>query len=447
FAIGVSSYYESVSEDTQKLKNKVRLELELRKRRLNHFTETVAIDLDLLATSDELIRQLELYQKLGSVDYDLVRTFSSLDTIPTGYEDYMHIKESFAEWCESVLEFGFYDVFLVNTAGDIIFTVMEEEDFGTNLIRGPFAKSGIGEVFRDIKDKNKIVCFSSFEQYAPSDNQHASFIGVPIHSKNTFNELKGVLIIQVPLSKLVEVLGPKSGLVKDDLQIFSGKMIHSEPKYITPVEGEGELLLDSVMMDYAGVNDLKVKATLTINKNIEVSLLYPIALGCLIALLIVYVGLLSKKIVLKLRGAELSTSDIFIVQNTWNSVANNPKKLGQDFYTVLVNSDPELKVIFSRVDMNTLPGKLVTIMSLIVNNADRLDIIKTQIKDLAAMHVRLGIKPNNVKPFMDGLLKTVEMQYDGEFESTRLKLAWENVLHAVSSIFIEELENEFKKVL
>jgi len=43
--------------------------------------------------------------------------------------------------------FGYYDLFLISCAGEIIFTVTKEDDFGTNLRTGPYNNSELAKVF------------------------------------------------------------------------------------------------------------------------------------------------------------------------------------------------------------------------------------------------------------------------------------------------------------
>ncbi|NCF69985.1 MAG: hypothetical protein GWP61_28920, partial [Chloroflexi bacterium] len=44
--------------------------------------------------------------------------------------------------------FGYYDIFLVDPQGNIVYSVFKEVDFGTSLISGPYADTNFGEVFR-----------------------------------------------------------------------------------------------------------------------------------------------------------------------------------------------------------------------------------------------------------------------------------------------------------
>ena len=96
----------------------------------------------------------------------------------------------------------YYDIFLVNAEGDVIYTVYKELDFATNLISGQWKDSGLASVFKSIKSnpvKNEIV-FEDFKPYAPSNNIPAAFVGTPILDKA--GQFKGVLIYQMPIGKI-----------------------------------------------------------------------------------------------------------------------------------------------------------------------------------------------------------------------------------------------------
>ena len=43
---------------------------------------------------------------------------------------------------------GYYDIFLFDTTGELIYSVYKELDYATNFIDGPYAQSGLGKAFR-----------------------------------------------------------------------------------------------------------------------------------------------------------------------------------------------------------------------------------------------------------------------------------------------------------
>jgi len=102
-------------------------------------------------------------------------------------------------------EFEYYDIFLVDAeSGDIIYSVFKEADFTTNLKDGPYAKSGIGEVFRAANNLGKDeVAIVDFKPYSPSYEAAASFIASPIFEGN---EKIGVLIFQMPIGRINTIM-------------------------------------------------------------------------------------------------------------------------------------------------------------------------------------------------------------------------------------------------
>lgn len=99
---------------------------------------------------------------------------------------------------------GYYDVFLINENGDIVYTVYKELDYATNLENGQWANSDLGNVFKKAKEAGKkdVIAFSDFAPYAPSNNVPASFIAAPIYDGDTF---KGVIAYQMPIDRFNSV--------------------------------------------------------------------------------------------------------------------------------------------------------------------------------------------------------------------------------------------------
>ena len=66
--------------------------------------------------------------------------------------------------------------------GTIVYTVFKELDFATSLVNGPYAKTKLGDAFRQTwaLDKPGMVALSEFGEYLPSYNDQAAFLGTPI---------------------------------------------------------------------------------------------------------------------------------------------------------------------------------------------------------------------------------------------------------------------------
>src|SRR6188768_755485 len=103
-------------------------------------------------------------------------------------------------------QFGLYDIFLVEPRnGTIVYTVFKELDFATSLVSGPYAKTRLGDAFRQTwsLDRPGQVALSEFGEYLPSYNDQAAFLGTPIFEGG---KKIGVLIVQVPIDKINSVM-------------------------------------------------------------------------------------------------------------------------------------------------------------------------------------------------------------------------------------------------
>lgn len=106
--------------------------------------------------------------------------------------------------------FGFYDVFLVDMRGSVVYTVFKELDYATNLKTGPYAKSGLADAYnKALNLKQGDVNVTDFSLYVPSYDAPAGFISSPVIEGG---KTIGVLIAQFPIDKLNEVMGKRDGL-------------------------------------------------------------------------------------------------------------------------------------------------------------------------------------------------------------------------------------------
>ena len=107
---------------------------------------------------------------------------------------------------------GYYDIFLFDPDGNLIYTVFKELDYATNLNNGQWADSELGNAFRAARDSGVKGSkhFFDFRPYGPSHGAPASFISTPILSNN--GTLQGVLVFQMPVDSLNKLMTEASGL-------------------------------------------------------------------------------------------------------------------------------------------------------------------------------------------------------------------------------------------
>ena len=104
-----------------------------------------------------------------------------------------------------VHEFGFYDLFLIDGSGHIVYSVSKEVDLGTNLLDGPYQDTNLAEVFREAQQGalSDSVSLVDFAPYAPSFGEPASFMAAPIVDGAW---LLGVLVFQMPVGEIDGVM-------------------------------------------------------------------------------------------------------------------------------------------------------------------------------------------------------------------------------------------------
>ncbi len=104
-----------------------------------------------------------------------------------------------------VEKYGYYDMFLIDREGTVVYTVFKEADFTTSLIDGPYKESNLANAIataRQAKGKGyvKIV---DFKPYSPSYGAPAAFIAAPIFNGSEFI---GILAFQFPVDKINNVM-------------------------------------------------------------------------------------------------------------------------------------------------------------------------------------------------------------------------------------------------
>jgi len=120
--------------------------------------------------------------------------------------EYSRLHERYHPIFRNIIEkFGYYDLFLIDPDGRIVYTVYKETDFATSLVVGAYNESNLARLFSSVrrsKEKNyaRII---DLESYAPSYGAPAAFIAAPIYSQDKF---MGVLAIQVPVDEINNVM-------------------------------------------------------------------------------------------------------------------------------------------------------------------------------------------------------------------------------------------------
>jgi len=105
---------------------------------------------------------------------------------------------------------GFYDIFLVDLNGNIVYTAYKERDFATNLETGPWKDTNIAKLYRILKKSPDEIHYVDFAPYAPSNNIPAAFAGKAI--KDEHLEVVGYLIVQLNIDDINAIMASTAGM-------------------------------------------------------------------------------------------------------------------------------------------------------------------------------------------------------------------------------------------
>lgn len=100
----------------------------------------------------------------------------------------------------------YYDVFLFDKDGNLVYTVFKELDYATNMNTGQWKETDLANAFRAARDNPKpdFQAFFDFRPYKPSYDVPASFISQPILNED--GTLAGVMTFQMPIGRLNAIM-------------------------------------------------------------------------------------------------------------------------------------------------------------------------------------------------------------------------------------------------
>jgi len=111
-------------------------------------------------------------------------------------------KKQHPKFVELLKRNDFYDIFLINTQGDIIYSSYKELDLGTNLKNGVYKNSSLAKAYKNSIKNNK-VSFGDFKPYEPSYNKPSAFFTTPIKKDN---KIIGVIAFQISIKEINNIM-------------------------------------------------------------------------------------------------------------------------------------------------------------------------------------------------------------------------------------------------
>ena len=182
-------------------------------------------------------------------------------------------------------EYGYYDIFIICAKhGHVMYTQAKESDYGANVGSGTLKDSGLGEVYKKVKELKRAV-FVDMKPYAPSAGAPAMFLGAPVYGEGV---MKSIIVFQISDVAIGKIMQFRKGYgdSQEDYLVGQDKLMRSdsflEPKghslkasFANPSTGSCDT--EASRNALSGQSDTKI--VLDYNKNYVLSSYKPIKVG------------------------------------------------------------------------------------------------------------------------------------------------------------------------
>ncbi len=198
----------------------------LQSRSISAFFQNINLDLELVAkapiTSIALREFSSAFATIKNPVEDLQRAYITDNPHPLGSKDqlvsagrgtaYDEVHARYHQFFDRLQDaHDYYDVFLFDTNGNLVYSVFKELDYATNMLSGQWKETDLAESYRRamLLGPDDTAAFEDFEPYGPSYDAPASFLARPVFDGS---ERLGVLIYQMPIDAINAAVREVPGL-------------------------------------------------------------------------------------------------------------------------------------------------------------------------------------------------------------------------------------------
>lgn len=225
-AVGILGYQISKSELNNEAEDKLVALGAARTEALHSYLGSIEEDLKVLAANQAVQNATaaftEAYASTENPVSYLQDQYIRSNPFPTGQKEkldyandgseYSSIHAQYHPWFRKALQSrDYYDIFLVDMDGNVVYTVYKELDYATSLTSGEWKSSDLAVVATRMtgNGQSDAVAFTDFAAYAPSAGAAASFISTPIVKDG---KPIGALVFQMPISRINAVMQVADGM-------------------------------------------------------------------------------------------------------------------------------------------------------------------------------------------------------------------------------------------
>ncbi|WP_306017043.1 methyl-accepting chemotaxis protein [Oceanicaulis sp. MMSF_3324] len=247
--LGAAAMWRSSSANQLAAESRLKAVESARKDAIETYLASIRDDLTLVADNPNTVQALTdfdaAWSQLDAPQSRLQNLYVTSNAYETGEKDrlynagdgssYSQTHAQFHPWFRSLqLSRGYYDVFLFNDEGDLVYSVFKEADFATNMVSGQYADTDLARAYEQaMQAEAGEVVFFDFQPYSPSNDAPASFIATPVVDAS--GRTIGVLSFQMPIDRLNAVMSVSAGLGETGEAYLVGMdgVFRTEPRFGT----------------------------------------------------------------------------------------------------------------------------------------------------------------------------------------------------------------------
>jgi methyl-accepting chemotaxis protein len=241
-AVGVASYFTSRESLNEIIQGRLQTAIDAGKSDLEDYLAGIQTDLELVsqhpgtvAAAKEFAATWQFWSELGGQpSVELRQAYIENNPHPVGEKQKLDAAQTGSGYDQAHLKYhpwfrklhedrGYYDVFLFNPKGDLVYSVFKELDFATNFAAGggEWADTDLGRVYRDAMATPDRPVFRDFNRYGPSGDAPASFVAQAIVDDQ--GKVAGVLAYQLPIDRINRIMAQDLGLGETGELILVGQ--------------------------------------------------------------------------------------------------------------------------------------------------------------------------------------------------------------------------------
>ena len=215
---------------------------------IQHYLEYVEEDVHLLAHSTAVIHAIERFHDAwmdmpGADGQDIRRLYRDdnpyesserINLVDAGDGSaYSIVHEELHPWFRDYHDQRDYaDIYLFDLEGNLLYSAEKKDDFGTNLLTGPYSDTHLSRIMREaLSIEQSATALSDYAPYAPGGGEPASFMGTPVFDH--YGNRLGALVVKMPTHELDRLMAEEVGLGEtgDAYLVGEDGILRTQPRF------------------------------------------------------------------------------------------------------------------------------------------------------------------------------------------------------------------------